>query len=97
MGNFVITAVPGEFTTMAGRRLRNTIRDTVIESGGAANTKVVIAGLSNIYSDYIVTPEEYQVSLPYFHFLILDLIVSLSLDFLIISYIIHETKTKIYC
>lgn len=61
MGSFVIAAVPGEFTTMAGRRLRNTIKETVIENGGAANTKVVIAGLSNIYSDYIVTPEEYQV------------------------------------
>lgn len=61
VGNFVIAAVPGEFTTMAGRRLRNTIKQAVIENGGDNNTKVVIAGLSNIYSDYIVTPEEYQV------------------------------------
>lgn len=61
VGGFVIAAVPGEFTTMSGRRLRNVIRDTVIENGGPANTKVVVAGLSNIYSDYIVTPEEYQV------------------------------------
>ena len=29
MGNFVILAVPGEFTTMAGRRLRQAVYDQV--------------------------------------------------------------------
>ncbi|XP_041988495.1 neutral ceramidase-like isoform X2 [Aricia agestis] len=54
IGGFVMAAVPGEFTTMSGRRLRSVV-------GRATGAKrVVIAGLSNIYSDYIATPEEYQ-------------------------------------
>jgi neutral ceramidase len=59
IGNFVILPVPGEFTTMAGRRLRQTIRDTIAEQNGSPGP-VVIAGLSNTYSSYIVTPEEYE-------------------------------------
>ncbi|XP_060803695.1 neutral ceramidase isoform X2 [Amyelois transitella] len=54
IGGFFLAAVPGEFTTMSGRRLRNVVRKT------AGAKKVVLAGLSNIYSDYIATPEEYQ-------------------------------------
>lgn len=56
-----MAAVPGEFTTMSGRRLRNAIKDEVFKIDGANDTEVIIAGLSNVYSDYIVTPEEYQV------------------------------------
>ncbi|KAG6451901.1 hypothetical protein O3G_MSEX007377 [Manduca sexta] len=55
IGGLFIAAVPGEFTTMSGRRLRNIIRKTAPEA-----RKVVLAGLSNIYSDYIASPEEYQ-------------------------------------
>ncbi|KAH9639962.1 hypothetical protein HF086_008057 [Spodoptera exigua] len=55
IGGLLLAAVPGEFTTMSGRRLRNVIAKTAPEA-----KKVVIAGLSNIYSDYIATPEEYQ-------------------------------------
>lgn len=55
IGDLILTAVPGEFTTMSGRRLRNVVKQV----SGAK--KVVLAGLSNIYSDYITTPEEYQV------------------------------------
>lgn len=55
IGSFFLAAVPGEFTTMSGRRLRSIIAKTAPEA-----KKVVIAGLSNIYSDYIATPEEYQ-------------------------------------
>ncbi|PZC71311.1 hypothetical protein B5X24_HaOG213662 [Helicoverpa armigera] len=55
IGGLFLAAVPGEFTTMSGRRLRNVIAKTAKEA-----KKVVIAGLSNIYSDYIATPEEYQ-------------------------------------
>ncbi|KAJ2950252.1 hypothetical protein O0L34_g11614 [Tuta absoluta] len=54
IGGLFLAAVPGEFTTMSGRRLR----DVVGKMSGAK--KVVLAGLSNIYSDYIATPEEYQ-------------------------------------
>ena len=51
-------AVPGEFTTMAGRRLRETAQQT----GASLGQEVVpvIAGLSNTYTHYITTFEEYQ-------------------------------------
>ncbi|KAF2898983.1 hypothetical protein ILUMI_07192 [Ignelater luminosus] len=61
IGNVVLAAVPGEFTTMSGRRLKEAISKAVVENGGSEDAKVVVAGLSNIYSDYIVTPEEYQL------------------------------------
>ncbi|XP_052739425.1 neutral ceramidase [Bicyclus anynana] len=54
IGGLFMAAVPGEFTTMSGRRLRS----VVAKSSGAR--RVVVAGLSNVYSDYIATPEEYQ-------------------------------------
>lgn len=60
IGDVVLTAIPGEFTTMAGRRMRDAVRMAIKEAGGP-ETLVVIAGLSNTYTDYIVTPEEYQV------------------------------------
>jgi len=62
IGDVVIVAVPGEFTTMSGRRLRDTVMKT-LQSLNAAdnNTRVVIAGLSNDYSHYITTREEYSV------------------------------------
>jgi neutral ceramidase len=46
---------------MSGRRLRNTVRG-VLEQYGVAdeNSFVVIAGLSNAYSHYITTYEEYS-------------------------------------
>lgn len=55
IGGFFLAAVPGEFTTMSGRRLRKVVGATTAQA-----RKVVIAGLSNVYSDYIATPEEYQ-------------------------------------
>ena len=55
----VILAVPGEFTTMSGRRLREAVAGAAGEAG-QDNMKVVIAGLSNTYTHYITTFEEYQ-------------------------------------
>ncbi|RWW85435.1 hypothetical protein BHE74_00005877 [Ensete ventricosum] len=53
-----------EFTTMAGRRLRDAVR-TVLTSDGSGefggNVHIVIAGLSNTYSQYVTTFEEYQI------------------------------------
>ncbi|CAI9770784.1 unnamed protein product [Fraxinus pennsylvanica] len=64
IGQLVILSVPGEFTTMAGRRLRDAMR-TVLTGGGSKefdeNVHVVIAGLTNTYSQYITTFEEYQI------------------------------------
>ncbi|GLJ24015.1 hypothetical protein SUGI_0457480 [Cryptomeria japonica] len=64
IGEFVILCVPGEFTTMAGRRLREAVKEVLITYGKGEfhnSTNVVIAGLTNTYSQYITTFEEYQV------------------------------------
>ncbi|CAH1793813.1 unnamed protein product, partial [Owenia fusiformis] len=61
IGDFIIVAVPGEFTTMSGRRLKDAVRNTLMANGFPSTTKVVICGLSNVYSSYIATYEEYQV------------------------------------
>lgn len=53
-----------EFTTMAGRRLRDAIKSFLISSDPKEfgnNMHVVIAGLTNTYSQYIATFEEYEV------------------------------------
>ncbi|XP_071828827.1 putative neutral ceramidase C [Apostichopus japonicus] len=59
LGEFVIIVVPAEFSTMAGRRLRETITD-YLENDGLSGAAAEIVGLSNTYSDYVVTEEEYQ-------------------------------------
>ncbi|KAK4881470.1 hypothetical protein RN001_004789 [Aquatica leii] len=61
LGDVAIASVPGEFTTMAGRRLKQTIATTVATYSKLSTKDVVIAGLSNIYSSYIATPEEYEL------------------------------------
>uniref|UniRef100_H2YR11 Neutral ceramidase n=1 Tax=Ciona savignyi TaxID=51511 RepID=H2YR11_CIOSA len=62
IGQLLIAAVPGEYTTMAGRRLKERLyNEAVIKlacSSGAF--QVVLAGLSNVYTHYITTPEEYN-------------------------------------
>lgn len=45
---------------MSGRRLRNAIRNTVLRATGE-KVDVILAGLSNVYTSYIVTPEEYML------------------------------------
>ncbi|KAK6793268.1 hypothetical protein RDI58_006721 [Solanum bulbocastanum] len=64
IGQLVILSVPGEFTTMAGRRLRDAVK-MVLTSGGTkefgSNIHVVLAGLTNTYSQYITTFEEYEI------------------------------------
>lgn len=59
IGNIVIVALPGEFTTMAGRRLRSDIQK-VYDSVGR-KVHILLAGLANTYSNYITTYEEYQL------------------------------------
>ncbi|KAJ0979597.1 hypothetical protein J5N97_015071 [Dioscorea zingiberensis] len=64
LGQFVILSVPGEFTTMAGRRLRDAVRTVLISGSNGEfdkNVHIVIAGLTNSYSQYITTNEEYQI------------------------------------
>uniref|UniRef100_A0A7N0TGM2 Neutral ceramidase n=2 Tax=Kalanchoe fedtschenkoi TaxID=63787 RepID=A0A7N0TGM2_KALFE len=64
VGQLAILSVPGEFTTMAGRRLRDAIRAVLVNEAKKefnGNVHVVIAGLTNTYSQYITTFEEYEV------------------------------------
>lgn len=58
VGNIALVCVPGEFTTMSGRRLRDLLRQELQLS---SDKQVLITGLCNTYADYITTPEEYQV------------------------------------
>uniref|UniRef100_A0A8C0BQW3 Neutral ceramidase n=1 Tax=Buteo japonicus TaxID=224669 RepID=A0A8C0BQW3_9AVES len=60
IGSLAIIAVPGEFTTMSGRRLREAVKRE-FDSHGTPRMDVVIAGLCNVYTHYITTYEEYQV------------------------------------
>lgn len=62
IGQFVILVVPGEFTTMSGRRIREAMRAKLIADGViGSNAYVVIAGPANSYSHYVATREEYGV------------------------------------
>ncbi|KAL0697406.1 hypothetical protein Bca4012_053528 [Brassica carinata] len=64
IGKLFILSVPGEFTTMAGRRLRDAVKTQLKSSGDrelSGEIHVVIAGLANGYSQYVTTFEEYQV------------------------------------
>lgn len=57
IGQLGILAVPAEFTIMSGRRLMDTVE------GVLANQLdfTVVAGLSNAYSGYVTTKEEYDL------------------------------------
>eukprot|EP01043_Picozoa_sp_COSAG02_P036303 COSAG02_NODE_2650_length_8327_cov_247.925620_1_plen_867_part_00 len=59
IGELVLLMAPSEFTTMAGRRLRRAVADA-LRANGMAAPQVVIAGVSNVYTHYVVTPEEYE-------------------------------------
>jgi len=61
IGQFGILGVPGEFTTMAGRRTRESVVSTLRDGGFPKDTTVVLQGFANSYADYMTTFEEYQV------------------------------------
>lgn len=53
-----------EFSTMAGRRLRDAVKTVLtdgVKSELSGDIHIVIAGLTNSYSQYVTTFEEYQV------------------------------------
>jgi neutral ceramidase len=60
LGNRVIGAVPGEVTTMAGRRMRAEMLASAREAGIPV-TGALILGHANGYIEYVTTPEEYSV------------------------------------
>ncbi|XP_040310162.1 neutral ceramidase isoform X3 [Herpailurus yagouaroundi] len=59
VGSLAIIAIPGEFTTMSGRRLREAVQ-AEFATYGMQNMTTVISGLCNVYTHYITTFEEYQ-------------------------------------
>lgn len=59
IGNFALTAVPAEFTSMAGRILKSEVKKTLDQGTGQDNV-VALAGLANSYSSYVTTIEEYD-------------------------------------
>jgi len=62
IGQLFLLGVPGEFTTMAGRRLRASVMTSLQKHGLAdENSYIIISGLSNEYTHYITTYEEYQI------------------------------------
>lgn len=58
IGNLAIAAIPTEITTMAGRRIKNTLLDSLKPVGVKYS---VIASHSNTYASYLATKEEYQL------------------------------------
>lgn len=56
IGNLALVAVPFEMTTMAGRRLRQSVATELTSMG---IDTVVVAGLANAYAGYVATREEY--------------------------------------
>lgn len=51
--------LPGEFTTMAGRRLKSEIQ--LFAKSRSHEFSSILCGLSNIYTSYVTTPEEYEI------------------------------------
>ncbi|XP_060096804.1 neutral ceramidase [Heteronotia binoei] len=60
IGSVVIVALPGEFTTMSGRRMREAVKSE-FEAQGKPEMHVILAGVCNVYTHYITTFEEYQI------------------------------------
>jgi neutral ceramidase len=58
VGPLAVVGVPFEVTTMAGRRLRETVQ---AELAGAGVREVVVASLANAYAGYVTTREEYAL------------------------------------
>jgi neutral ceramidase len=56
VGTVAVLGIPGELTTMAGRRLRTTVLDALSDAGVR---QIVLGTYANEYSQYITTPEEY--------------------------------------
>ena len=57
IGNLAIVGFPTEITTMAGRRLRDTVKNAL----GNTVDHVVVAAVSNAYAGYTATREEYAL------------------------------------
>ncbi|KAG2424279.1 hypothetical protein HXX76_014657 [Chlamydomonas incerta] len=63
LGRLLIACLPGEPTTMAGRRIKRALAARFAAAAGPGQPPpvVVVSGLTGTYSSYITTWEEYQV------------------------------------
>ncbi|OLN96326.1 Neutral ceramidase 1 [Colletotrichum chlorophyti] len=59
VGQLLIVVAPGEATTMAGRRWKESVKEAA--KGIVNNPLVVLGGPANTYAHYIATPEEYGI------------------------------------
>ncbi|XP_076775180.1 neutral ceramidase isoform X1 [Arvicanthis niloticus] len=59
LGSLAIAAIPGEFTTMSGRRFREAVKKE-FALYGMKDMTIITSGLCNVYTHYITTYEEYQ-------------------------------------
>jgi neutral ceramidase len=58
IGNLVLTAIPGEITTMAGRRLKESVYRILKDAGINFS---ILTTYANAYAGYITTKEEYDM------------------------------------
>ncbi len=61
LGNVVLLPLPYEVTMESGRRIVDACRKSALESGLGAGTRFVVVSVSNGYTGYCTTPEEYAV------------------------------------
>lgn len=61
IGPLFIVVVPGEATTMSGRRWREAVAKDAKDILGVNDATVVLGGPANTYGHYIATEEEYSV------------------------------------
>jgi neutral ceramidase len=60
IGELCIAGIPAEFTTVAAKRLKQTLLD-ILEKRGVR--KIVLSCYTNAYAGYVTTREEYEVQL----------------------------------
>ncbi|XP_022101333.1 putative neutral ceramidase C [Acanthaster planci] len=60
IGQFVIIPAPAEITTMSGRRMMDKVKEKLMDSGMSSNVVTMITSLSNTYTNYVTTFEEYR-------------------------------------
>ncbi|MBP1710613.1 MAG: alkaline ceramidase [Deltaproteobacteria bacterium] len=59
LGDIVLLPLPYEVTMESGRRIAETCRKSAIQGGMPADTRFVVVSVSNGYTGYSTTPEEY--------------------------------------
>jgi neutral ceramidase len=59
LGDMVLLPLPYEITVESGRRIADACRKSALENGLDADTRFVVVSVSNGYTGYCTTPEEY--------------------------------------